>query len=264
MRYIPRQLANEIKEKAEIAKQMDSSRAIGKCRRIRQEIIEKNSQVQSYRIEHPDSILPYSVSRNRRNRTIKNGVRNLADSFEWGVQNFNPEEFEESFIREIAGRVLPEIFPAKIAHYREGTIRIIGASHLPPHASKVKHYEIPSFVEEMRKQLKYTDIINRIEAAAYAHLHLVRIHPFPDGNGRTARTLQNVVLDYFGIPLPIIYVGERNTYYDLLDKAVVGWLDDKANGVVSKRVSEGEEMFYTYIAGKVNMSYDDLIEHCHK
>ena len=38
------------------------------------------------------------------------------------------------------------------------------------------------------------------EAAAWAHAEWVRIHPFVNGNGRTARLLGNVILVRFGLP----------------------------------------------------------------
>lgn len=62
--------------------------------------------------------------------------------------------------------------------------------------------------------------------AAMAHLNLVMIHPFRDGNGRMARALQTLVLAQDGILAPVFssieeYLG-RNTraYYDVL--ALVG------------------------------------------
>lgn len=65
-----------------------------------------------------------------------------------------------------------------------------------------------------------------IVRAAMAHLNLVMIHPFRDGNGRMARCLQSLVLASDGILAPVFmsveeYLG-RNTqdYYDVL--ALVG------------------------------------------
>jgi len=65
-----------------------------------------------------------------------------------------------------------------------------------------------------------------IVTAAMAHLNLVMIHPFRDGNGRMARCLQSLILAQNGILSPVFmsieeYLG-RNTqsYYDIL--ATVG------------------------------------------
>jgi Fic family protein len=63
---------------------------------------------------------------------------------------------------------------------------------------------------------------DRIITAAMAHLNLVMIHPFRDGNGRMARCLQSLVLAREGVLSPVFmsveeYLG-RNTqaYYDVL------------------------------------------------
>jgi Fic family protein len=66
--------------------------------------------------------------------------------------------------------------------------------------------------------------------AAMAHLNLVMIHPFSDGNGRMSRCLQTLVLARDGILAPVFssieeYLG-RNTqaYYDVLaDVGQGGW-----------------------------------------
>lgn len=65
-----------------------------------------------------------------------------------------------------------------------------------------------------------------IVRAAMAHLNLVMIHPFSDGNGRMARCLQTLVLARSGVIAPIFssieeYLGRNaRTYYDVL--ATVG------------------------------------------
>lgn len=62
--------------------------------------------------------------------------------------------------------------------------------------------------------------------AAMAHLNLTLLHPFSDGNGRTARCLQTAILTNEGIGAPIFssieeYIGQnQQEYYDIL--AAVG------------------------------------------
>lgn len=64
----------------------------------------------------------------------------------------------------------------------------------------------------------------RLVQAGMAHLNLVMIHPFRDGNGQMARGLQSLVLARAGVLAPVFisieeYLG-RNTqaYYDVLGK----------------------------------------------
>lgn len=69
--------------------------------------------------------------------------------------------------------------------------------------------------------------------AAMAHLNLVLIHPFSDGNGRMARCVQSFVLAGEGILSPEFlsieeYLGRNtNAYYDVLDRVAGGaWSPD--------------------------------------
>jgi Fic family protein len=82
-------------------------------------------------------------------------------------------------------------------------------------------HEVPELVAAMLDALAHDDgpVLVR---AAMAHLNLVMIHPFRDGNGRMARCLQTLVLAREQIVAPVFssieeYLG-RNTpaYYDVL------------------------------------------------
>ena len=85
---------------------------------------------------------------------------------------------------------------------------------------------LPALVEELVEDLNRAQPAHCIVKAAMAHLNLVMIHPFSDGNGRMARCLQALVLARDGNLHPVFcsieeYLG-RNTpaYYDVL--AAVG------------------------------------------
>ncbi|TDG37901.1 Fic family protein [Pedobacter changchengzhani] len=61
--------------------------------------------------------------------------------------------------------------------------------------------------------------------AAILHYRFVRIHPFDDGNGRTARLLMNYVLAKNNLPLIIIKSSEKKEYLFALNKADTGDLN---------------------------------------
>jgi len=85
---------------------------------------------------------------------------------------------------------------------------------------------VPALVRELMESLNSDSSAPPLIRAAMAHLNLVMIHPFADGNGRMSRCLQTLVLAREGILEPEFcsiedYLG-RNTqeYYNVL--AAVG------------------------------------------
>lgn len=67
--------------------------------------------------------------------------------------------------------------------------------------------------------------LNPVELAALAHLKLTTIHPFGDGNGRTARLVMNYVLDNFGYPLLDIRFADRKKYARAQERAQISGND---------------------------------------
>jgi Fic family protein len=66
----------------------------------------------------------------------------------------------------------------------------------------------------------YLTGIDRVPAASFeAHFRLVAIHPFPDGNGRTARLLMNLLLLRGGYPPVAVRPEQRKQYLDALEHA---------------------------------------------
>ncbi|HET7016187.1 MAG TPA: Fic family protein [Streptosporangiaceae bacterium] len=87
--------------------------------------------------------------------------------------------------------------------------------------------QVPALMEDLSTRLN-GPCDERIIQAAMAHLNLVMIHPFRDGNGRMARCLQSLVLARGGVLAPVFmsieeYLG-RNTqkYYDVLAEVGCG------------------------------------------
>ncbi|MFD1175313.1 Fic family protein [Paenibacillus puldeungensis] len=58
-----------------------------------------------------------------------------------------------------------------------------------------------------------------LERSAFLHIEFVKIHPFIDGNGRTARLLLNFALMKNGYPPIVIEKEDRADYYSALDIA---------------------------------------------
>ena len=94
--------------------------------------------------------------------------------------------------------------------------------------------DLPTLVADLIDQLNEENDLPAMVRASMAHLNLVLIHPFADGNGRMARCLQSLVLAREGILSPVFlnieeYLG-RNTqdYYDVLAEVAEGsWQPDR-------------------------------------
>ncbi len=81
-----------------------------------------------------------------------------------------------------------------------------------PEETPAKMHEL---VEWFKKEKEKPDV-NPIILAALFHYRFIRIHPFDDGNGRTARILMNFILMQFGYPPVIIKTEDKENYYAVL------------------------------------------------
>jgi len=125
------------------------------------------------------------------------------------------EPLSEWQIKNIHRLVLKGIDDLNAGVYREEQVFISGAKHVPPEAIFIQQK-----MEEMINWYKTEGShLNAIERGAMLHAIFVGIHPFIDGNGRTARLLLNLELMKDGYPPIIIKVENRLSYYEALDKA---------------------------------------------
>lgn len=60
-----------------------------------------------------------------------------------------------------------------------------------------KYTDIPELLDELAEYVNTTED-HPLIIAAIVHYQLVTIHPFEDGNGRTARLMSGYILDYYG------------------------------------------------------------------
>ena len=67
---------------------------------------------------------------------------------------------------------------------------------------------------------KFKSILHPIILAAEMHERLATIHPFVDGNGRSARLVMNLILLQHDFPIAIIHGDSesRLAYYSALEK----------------------------------------------
>lgn len=120
-------------------------------------------------------------------------------------------------IRNLHRLILKQIDDENAGVYRKLNVTIAGARHVPPDMLLVP--------EQMAALLYWYDhdatALHPVERAARLHVDFVKIHPFVDGNGRTARLLLNLELLKAGFPAVVLPVERRLAYYEALDKAHV-------------------------------------------
>ncbi len=121
----------------------------------------------------------------------------------------------EAIVKDLHAILTENIFVGGV--YRKEEVRISGAGFVPP-AGQEMYLQVKNFYRDI---VEKEEKINPIELAAFTHAEFVRIHPFQDGNGRTARLLMNYQLMRHGF-LPISVAKEnRLEYYNALESYAV-------------------------------------------
>ncbi len=98
-------------------------------------------------------------------------------------------------------------------------------NHVLQSDGSIHRYTEPLQVpDEMEKLITWVNSTTQHPAivAAIFHYHLVRIHPFDDGNGRGARLVMNLILIKAGYPPAIIQNANRRRYLECLTQADAG------------------------------------------
>ena len=116
---------------------------------------------------------------------------------------------------EVVGNLRADLVLRWTYVYRKTNVIISGAEHVPPDAWRVQS-DMESLISWCQGEGAN---LHPVERAARIHSDFVKIHPFVDGNGRTARLLMNLELMKSGFPPVVLHVKRRLQYYEALDKA---------------------------------------------
>jgi Fic family protein len=147
-------------------------------------------------------------------------------------------EITPHHVRQLHKLVLTQIDDEHGGQYRVTPVRIAGADHTPPDA-----WEIPRLMTEWGDWLAQVGAEQHsVIIAALAHHRLAAIHPFVDGNGRTARLVMNLILMKQGYPPTVIERVNRKQYYRVLAHADDGQFRPLVNFI--GRAVEGSLTLY--------------------
>jgi|GEM_PF-2863134 len=168
------------------------------------------------------------------------------------------QKLSAAFLRQIHALIEDKVGESP-GNYRKRNIKISQALFTPP-----PYVDVPSLIDEMISIFLKDDTAHPVVRAAWIHDRFTYIHPFLDGNGRTARLLQDFSLlsgKLFptGVPSAL-----RDDYYDALAKADEDEWDDlvgiiangqltvisKASGIANER--EERSRWVTRLARKAD------------
>jgi Fic family protein len=122
--------------------------------------------------------------------------------------------------------------------YRRSAVYISGSEYRPPH-----HSQVPQLMGDLvdwisTEGLGYPPVVR----AALTHEMFLAIHPYLDGNGRTARLLLNLQLMRDGYPAALLLASWRPRYIRALEQAHHGQYSPLVN-LIGRAVEAGLDMF---------------------
>ncbi|MEM9675417.1 MAG: Fic family protein [Bacteroidota bacterium] len=183
-------------------------------------------------------------------------IKGHSEAVEW-IEEIIKEErpLTENFIRQLHELILKEDYQTD-AETPDGQktkkwVRVGKYKELPNHVRTVTG-EIFRFATPEETPAKMHDLLewyrerkeetNPILLAAEFHYKFIRIHPFDDGNGRTARILMNFILMQFGYPPVIIKTQDKANYTAALRQADAGIIEPFIEYIASNLVHSLEIM----------------------
>lgn len=149
------------------------------------------------------------------------------------------EGVKEQDVLSIHRLILSKIDDGNAGRYRNVAVRIAGMPVVLPNPRKV-----PEMMEDFFRWLHRGSKDHPVKFASDAHLRLVTIHPFADGNGRTARLLLNLLLLQKGYPPALIRKEERKIYIDSIGKAQIEGNNDDYYHVICRAVNRSFNIYF--------------------
>jgi len=156
----------------------------------------------------------------------------------------NNLEISESFIKNLQKEVTSNTADVMLnGVYRDHEASIAGTVKIFPDPADINELMSAyiASILRMAKKKQHPAII-----AAYAHYKFLTIHPFADGNGRTARLIMNSIMLKYHYPVTIIESSRRNLYYQVLQRADEGAYEIFASFIYSA-IKESLELYLKFV-----------------
>ena len=179
-----------------------------------------------------DSLSEDKPAENEDFQELRN-IRKAIDFVEEALADNSQQQITPGFIREVQKIItsgLKSDGSKNPGAWRSESVKILNSPHTPP-----EHSEVPALMQELCDYIN-TDNEGKLDIIkiALAHHRFAAIHPFDNGNGRTARVLTYAMLvkaqfidksKRTVLNPSAIFCIDRQRYYDMLSKADRGTED---------------------------------------
>jgi Fic family protein len=160
-------------------------------------------------------------------------IKNLEQTLAYIDREVDQRTIDSRFVLELHERIMEGLQPPPMGdgdpdagRYRQEEVGIGHSTHLPPPPWEVKKLMESMFEFLAERHPRRFDLIK----AAITHHRFVWIHPFMNGNGRTARMFTYAVLIKLGFRVNLnrilhptaVFCSDRRRYYEFLAKADEG------------------------------------------
>lgn len=174
-------------------------------------------------------------------------IQNMEKVMSFIDENIEDSSLNKTFICEIHAMLVANLDTTKEGdqtpgNFRASQVAITGSEHTPPEAIHINSYmeELINFINK-NDEPKY-DLLK----TALAHHRFAWIHPFRNGNGRTARLLTYAMLVKYGFNVhhgrilnpTAVFCSNRDDYYNFLsgadsgtEEGLLGWCEYVLSGL---------------------------------
>lgn len=153
----------------------------------------------------------------------------LKNAYEWGMETFSQHPaITIDLLKMLSAKVMARTgsehntFSGTFSSAK-GDLRLLNVTAGFGGRSYLNYMKVPQrlsvFCDEINKRRAQLDVNNPeavYEFSFWAHYHLVTIHPWADGNGRTSRLLMNLLQMEYGVLPMKVYKEEKAEYIQAL------------------------------------------------
>lgn len=194
-------------------------------------------------------------------------IQNLEKAMKFVETHVTENPIDRAFVSEIHKIIVSDL-PPEIegdyhpGEYRSHDLKISKSLHIPPIHTAVSAY-MQELFDFINKEYEYQ---HDLLTAAIAHHRFAWIHPFGNGNGRTARAFTYAMLVKSGFKVNVgriinptaVFCNDRNKYYEHLAKAdkgdkdgILDWCYYMLSGLLSEILKIDKLLDYEFLTSSI-------------